>query len=114
MEPKHTYHHASISSTCWMKCPVVFHTFLQKLPSRNSLLQTGNQSNCNNHNSEAAAHEAGHLLLLPDRYHKDDQSASGYSADPGWEGTIMAEPCGKGRVTQRDVNEVLDIMLNVN
>lgn len=65
-------------------------------------------------NSEAAAHEAGHLLLLPDRYHKDDQSASGYSADPGWEGTIMAEPCGKGRVTQRDVNEVLDIMLNVN
>ena len=47
MEPKHTYHHASISSTCWMKCPVFFHTFLQKLPSRNPLLQTGNQSNCN-------------------------------------------------------------------
>lgn len=66
------------------------------------------------YNSEAAAHEVGHLLLLPDRYHEDNNSASGYSPDPGWEGTIMAEPESKGRVTQRDINEVLNKMLKAN
>ena len=66
------------------------------------------------YDSKAAAHEVGHLLLLPDRYHEDNNSASGYSPDPGWEGTIMAEPESKGRVTQRDINEVLNKMLKAN
>ena len=66
------------------------------------------------HDTKAAAHEAGHLLFLPDRYHEDDKSASGFSADPGWEGTIMAEPGGRGHVTQRDVEEVLDKLIKIN
>ena len=59
----------------------------------------------------AAAHEVGHLLYLPDRYHEDNQSESGYSPDLGWKGTVMAEPGQRGHVTQKDVNEVLDKML---
>ena len=66
------------------------------------------------HDTKAAAHEAGHLLGLPDRYHEDDQAASGYSADSGWQGTIMAEPGSLGHVTQKDINDVLDRMLKTN
>ena len=66
------------------------------------------------HDTKAAAHEAGHLLGLPDRYHKDDKAASGYSADPGWQGNIMAEPGGLGHVTQKDINNVLDKMLKTD
>ena len=66
------------------------------------------------YDTKAAAHEAGHLLGLPDRYHEDSQAASGYSADPGWQGTIMAEPGGIGRVTQKDINDVLDRMLKTD
>ena len=81
----------------------------------------GHRSHVSNHNrgkwyynSKAAAHEVGHLLTLPDRYHPDPNSRSGYSPDKDWEGDVMAEPGGKGHVTQKSVNAVLDNLLNVN
>ena len=66
------------------------------------------------HDTEAAAHEVGHLLHLPDRYYEDIQSESGYSVEPGWQGSIMAEPGRNGHVTQRDVKEAIDKMLKPN
>ena len=77
------------------------------------------RSSVKNHNSgiwfcdsKSAPYEVGHLLYLPDRYHCDPDSKSGYSPDKGWDGNIMAEPEGQGHVTQKDVNAVLDILLN--
>lgn len=49
-----------------------------------------------------AAHEAGHLIGLDDRY------SDGSGANPGWEGNIMGEGAGQGVVEQRNIDAVLD------
>ena len=76
-----------------------------------SSVKTNRKAGKWHYDMRAAAHEVGHLLYLPDRYHEDNQSESGYSPDLGWKGTVMAEPGQRGHVTQKDVNEVLDKML---
>ncbi|WP_240095713.1 RHS repeat domain-containing protein [Thermomonas flagellata] len=53
-----------------------------------------------------AAHEAGHLMKLPDRY---TEPTPGHTIpQPGWEGTIMAEYMGT--VTSADRQGVLDAL----
>lgn len=47
-----------------------------------------------------AAHEFGHLLGLDDRYGPHGPHA-------GWEGNVMGEPAGYGRVEQRDIDRVV-------
>jgi len=45
-----------------------------------------------------AAHEAGHLMGLQDRY------TEGIGPDPGWKGNIMAEPTGNP--DSRNINAI--------
>ena len=63
----------------------------------------------------ASAHEFGHLIGLTDRY--DDiygsfknwlfGDATGYKPHAGWEGNMMAEAPGRGKVEQRNIDAVL-------
>ena len=57
-------------------------------------------------NSWVAAHEAGHIMQLDDRY---TEATPGKTVpQPGWEGTIMAQHMGA--VTPADRQAVLDAL----
>jgi exosome complex RNA-binding protein Csl4 len=50
---------------------------------------------------DSAPHEFGHLLGLSDEY------IEGGGAKKGWEGNIMAEPAMKGRVEQKNIDQLV-------
>ena len=58
-------------------------------------------------NSNPMSHEFGHLLGLKDRY-------KGTHTDFTWEFNIMGEPAGKGRVENRNIDQLLENPIKMN
>ena len=58
-------------------------------------------------NSNPMSHEFGHLLGLKDRY-------KGTHTDFSWEFNIMGEPAGKGRVENRNIDQLLENPIKIN
>ena len=58
-------------------------------------------------NSNPMSHEFGHLLGLKDRY-------KGTHTDLTWEFNIMGEPAGKGRVENRNIDQLLENPIKMN
>ena len=71
-----------------------------------SYVSGGDEGQWRGYGSDPSSHEFGHLIGLRDHY----SDANGTEA--GWKGNVMAEPAGRGKVQQKNIDAVASPLIN--